>query len=71
MTKVEYITIPIECIRFSTDKAVQIQLPDHSEQWIPRTCLPKHIDDEIYSGEYDPRSELQVSRWFAEKNGLY
>ena len=71
MNKVEYISIPIECIRFSTAKAIQIQLPDHSEAWIPRTCLPKHIDDEIIDGEYVPMSEIQVSRWFAEKNGLY
>lgn len=71
MSKVDYQTIPIEGIRHSTEKAILVALPDHSEVWIPRKCLPMHIDNEIYEGMDEPRDEITVSRWFAEKEGLY
>ena len=68
--KIDYVSIPIDGVIWATQQAVQVQLYQGGTQWIPRRCLPKHIDDEIMPNEYNPLDEIKVARWFAEKEGI-
>lgn len=52
-----------------SQKAVQIEDESGTVVWVPRSCVHGG-DDRLLDGAQGDDIQLQVRRWFAEKEGL-
>jgi len=65
----EGVDIGMVTVLHVTDAALKIRLPDDNVVWIPKSVV--HDDSELTAdAAVDDVGDLEVRRWFAEKEGL-
>lgn len=67
----EYVAIEVLRCPMETDKAVCLVVPtalDEREVWVPRSQLTRDDRDTAFKGETE--FEIEVSKWFAEREGM-
>lgn len=73
MTKMDFVEIVTDNVKWITEDAILIDYPDHPDGsvWIPRSVLSTPSNDVISAGDYvlTPLT-ISVHKWFVEKKGL-
>ena len=65
----DYATIDIDKVLHMTDAAVLVRI-DEAERWLPFSVLGEDSRELLESAWWDGVRALEVSVWFAEKEGL-
>lgn len=67
--QIEYKKVSIDSVHQLREKSVIVRMLDGETRSIPRTCLSYKCDKELENLTFNVR-EIEVARWFCEKEDL-
>lgn len=69
MADLEVLAIEDCWAKHETAAAILVQMPDDTEQWIPKSQID-YDRTEVYDSEENCRGTLVVSKWIGEQKGI-